>query len=253
MASDFDIRGPQGRFPPTRRSALTSIRSDDPAEVARAFECLVQAYWRPVYAHLRLRWGRSPEDARDLTQDLFARALEKRHFTGFDASKARFRTYLKASVDHLVIEADRRGRREKRGGTVARLSLDFDDAELAIARSGPRDPTALEASFETEWTRSLFGAALAAMEAKCRSEGKAAHLAVFRRYVIDPELGPDGSRPSYAELASELGLSVTDVTNRLTWARRTFRELVLDELREITATEDEFKSEARAVLGIDDP
>jgi len=41
------------------------------------------------------------------------------------------------------------------------------------------------------------------------------------------------------------------VTNELAWARRAFREIVLDLLREVCATDDEFRAEARDLLGID--
>jgi hypothetical protein len=70
---------------------------------------------------------------------------------------------------------------------------------------------------------------------------------VFERYDLHPE---GTARPSYADVAAELGIAVTDVTNRLSFARREFRRLVLDKLREITATDEEFRSEAFAVLGL---
>ena len=247
MATDFDIRGHEGRFPPTRRSAVASIGSSDPALVARAFEILVRAYWKPVYAHIRLRWSKPVEDARDLTQDFFARALEKKHFTSFDPARARFRTYLRGALDHFVLETSRAERRDKRGGALTKLSLDFDLAEAELARLGTTDA---ETCFETEWTRSLFAAALDAFAARCQKDGKGVHATLFRRYVVEPEVDASGRKPSYGVLATELGLSVTDVTNHLSWARRTFRELVLEELRAITATDEEFRSEARAMLGI---
>jgi hypothetical protein len=71
---------------------------------------------------------------------------------------------------------------------------------------------------------------------------------VFERYVLDDD---PGGRPSYAAVSAELGLKVTDVTNYLAWSRREFRRLLLEKLREITATEEEFRAEARAVLGIE--
>ena len=46
------------------------------------------------------------------------------------------------------------------------------------------------------------------------------------------------------------GLSVTDVTNELAWARRAFREIVLDTLRGLCATDEEFRAEARDLLGV---
>jgi hypothetical protein len=49
----------------------------------------------------------------------------------------------------------------------------------------------------------------------------------------------------------DYGIGVSDVTNHLARTRRRFREIVLDKLRDMTATDEEFRSEARAVLGID--
>ena len=59
-------------------------------------------------------------------------------------------------------------------------------------------------------------------------------------------------RATAEELAQELGVSVTDVTNYLSFARREFRRTVLEKLREITASEEEYRMEARAVLGVGD-
>jgi len=252
MMSDFESGGLERRFPPTRRSAVALLGSGDAGEVARAFEILVRAYSRPVYAHVRLRWNRTPADARDLAQAFFARAFEKRQLSTYDPGKATFRTYLKASLDHFVLEHDRSDRREKRGGGAVRLSLDFDVAEEQLAREGPRAANAAEQAFENEWMRNLFGAAVDTFRAHCVEEGKATYFTLFERYVLAPQLdGEEKARPSYAELADELSISVTDVTNRLAWARRTFRSIVLEELRSITTSDEEWRSEARALLGVD--
>jgi len=57
-------------------------------------------------------------------------------------------------------------------------------------------------------------------------------------------------RVSYESLAREFGLTTTEVTNYLAAARREFRKIVLAKLREVTATEAEFRSEARSLLGV---
>ena len=44
---------------------------------------------------------------------------------------------------------------------------------------------------------------------------------------------------------------MTDVTNELAWARRAFREIVLTLLRDICASDEEFRAEARDLLGVD--
>ena len=44
---------------------------------------------------------------------------------------------------------------------------------------------------------------------------------------------------------------MSDVTNRLSHARRTLRSMTLEVLRELTLDEAEFREEARALLGVD--
>lgn len=246
---------PNDKFPETRQSAIGGVASGDPAERARAFDTLVRAYWRPVYAHVRLKWRREPEDARDATQGFFTRAFEKGQLGGYDPTRARFRTYLKGSLDHYVMELSRDAARHKRGGGALAMSLDFDVAEDDLVRSGAvTDPHAADGCFDREWTRSLFASAVAALEASCDKQGKRAYFEVFRAYVLEPELGTGGadvdvSRPSYAEVARRCDISVSDVTNYLSWSRRELRTCILAQLREITATEEEYRDEARA-LGV---
>ena len=52
-------------------------------------------------------------------------------------------------------------------------------------------------------------------------------------------------------LAQKFKIAPTDVTNYLAFARREFRRIALERLREMTASEDEFRREARAMLGVD--
>jgi hypothetical protein len=54
---------------------------------------------------------------------------------------------------------------------------------------------------------------------------------------------------SYDKLAAKHGLPVTDVTNALAWARREFRRIALDRLREICGSYDEYQREVVAVFG----
>jgi hypothetical protein len=78
---------------------------------------------------------------------------------------------------------------------------------------------------------------------ECASAGKAQHFALLEQY----DLGD--ARPSYAELAERFGIAVTDVTNRLFRVRRELRRIVLEVLRELTVSEEEYREEARALLG----
>ena len=233
-------------FPVTRWSAIRGAQSDDPAERQRALDRIAAAYWKPVYKYVRAKWGKSPEDAQDLTQDFFATLIEKDVLAGYDPGRARLRTFLRACIDAQAINAHRQATRLKRGGGAPTLSLEFELAEGELARSGLPAAGDIEAFFEREAARSLFGMAVDRLRDSLAERGKGRDFELFRRHMLD-ESDP---RPSYAELAAEFGLSLADVTNRLFAVRRDFRRITLDLLREMTASESEFRQEARSLLGV---
>ena len=55
----------------------------------------------------------------------------------------------------------------------------------------------------------------------------------------------------YRDVAALVGLPPTQVSHALRWARQEFQRLVLAEIREQTATEEDFRLEVRELLGID--
>lgn len=225
---------------------VAAIRSDR-ADVRRsAFDTLATAYWKPVFKYVRLKWHATPEDAADLTQGFFLRAFEKDFFAGFDPSRARFRTFLRTCLDGFVANARKADARLKRGGGVTLIPIDVDEAERELRLQGPNPVEDFDAYFHREWLRGLFASAAARLRAACAARGRADCFAVFEQYDL---AGDEGGRPTYAELARRFDLSVTDVTNELAAARREFRRLVLDVLREQCATDEEFDAESRALTG----
>lgn len=233
-------------FPPTRHSVLEAIAGGEPNERQRALEALAEAYWRPLYKYLRLRWGQDAGEAEELTQGFFARALEKGFFAQYDPARARFRTFLRTCLDGYVANERAAARRLKRGGGTAPLPLDFPGVEAEVAGSAAWPEADVEELFRREWVRGLFASAVAELEARCREAGREIHFTLFQRYDLDP---PPEGRPTYAALARDLGLPVTQVTNHLAAARREFRRLVLDRLRAATGSDEEFRREARDLLG----
>src|SRR5882672_2039664 len=99
---DTNIGGRRPKFPTTQISAVLAVRTGDPVARARAFAILVNAYWKPVYKNIRVKWRKSNEEAKDLTQGFFATAFEKKFFTTYDPHKARFRTFLRTCLDRFV-------------------------------------------------------------------------------------------------------------------------------------------------------
>jgi DNA-directed RNA polymerase specialized sigma24 family protein len=235
-----------GSFPVTRHSIVVAAQSSDPVERSRAIEAVTAAYWKPIYKYIRMRWGMAREDAQDFTQEFFTRLMEKEFLEAYDPHKGRLRTFLRTCADRLYLKQSRDALRLKRSGGATHLPLDFGAAEQELAKVSAAE--SIEEYFEKEWVRSLFSLALERIRAQCESTGKAVHFALFERYDLAEE---DGSKPSYAGLAAEFGLAMTDVTNYLAFARREFRHAVLDQLREMTASQEEFRREARALLGVD--
>jgi len=235
-----------GSFPITHHSIVLAAQSSDPVERSRAIEAVTAAYWKPVYKYIRMKWGMAREDAQDFTQEFFTRLVEKEFLEAYDPSKGRLRTFLRICADRLYLNQSRDAQRLKRSGGTTHLPLDFDEADRELGKVTATE--SVEEYFEKEWVRSLFSLALERLRARCESSGKALQLSLFERYDLAED---DSSKPSYAELAGEFGVAVTDVTNYLAFARREFRRGVLDQLREMTASEEEFRREAQALLGVD--
>jgi RNA polymerase sigma factor (sigma-70 family) len=233
-------------FPPTRLSVVARTRSPDEETRRLAFATIIEAYWKPVYKYLRLKWQLDPDQAADLTQEFFAATLEKDVLGRFDPERARFRTYLRLCVDGFASNARKAERRLKRGGGVTPVSLDFETAEGEIVRYEPAVPADVDELFYREWVRALFQRAVEELRTWANNSGRQTMFAVFERYDLaeSPE-----DRPTYAALARDLGITPTTVTNHLAAMRRQFRRVVLDRLRDLTTTDEEFEAEAKRLLG----
>ncbi len=79
------------------------------------------------------------------------------------------------------------------------------------------------------------------------SAEKQVHFRLLEFYDIDEA----GKELTYEQVGQRFELKTTDVTNYLAYARREFRRIVLEQLREMTGSEDEFRREARTLLGVD--
>ena len=242
MDPDTDIGGPLHKFPVTNHSAIVGARSDDQIVRRRAFDTILASYWKPAYKYIRLKWQADNEDAKDLTQGFFANAFEKNHFAAYDARKASFQTFLRTCLDGFVANERKAGRRLKRGGDMYQLDFAAAEDELASHAATSLSP---EEYFHREWVRWMFTLAVDSFRRRCDESGRAVHFQLFERYDLSDD------DVSYASLAAEFGLEPATVNNYLAAARRDFRRIVLEKLREITATDEEFRTEARSLLGVD--
>jgi RNA polymerase sigma factor (sigma-70 family) len=236
---------PQDRFPATRWSAIRA--SADPGGVTRkqGFSRLVAAYWRPVYVYLRLRHQRPEHDAHDLTQSFFVHCWEQNTFSSFDPARARFRTFLRMCVDRHVVDHHRTNHAQKRGGDWDHVPIDVAQLERDAALIDPALSSDPERLFEAEWTRGLLSQALSDLRSSYTSQSRDLDLTLFDEYEL-----ASGDQPSYADLAAHHRVPVTTVTNRLAAVRRALRTRLTENLRELTATEDEYRDESYRIFGV---
>src|ERR1051325_8624813 len=101
-------------FASTHWSVVLAACNSDPATQAAALEQLCSTYWYPLYAYIRRR-GNGPEDAQDLTQEFFARLLEKRWLDGIEKNGSRFRSFLLSALNGFLANQYDRATAAKRG------------------------------------------------------------------------------------------------------------------------------------------
>lgn len=223
------------RFPQTQWSRLLDRGAGEEAR-REAAAALCGDYWKPVYAFIRAQWGKTDDEAKDLTQAFFAWVLESDLLGRVGREGSRFRTFLKVALKHFLIDETRRDRTLKRGGGVQSLRIDSDALELPD-RAG-RTP---EEMLDAVWRAEILGRAVEALGEKYRREGRETPFRIFREYYWAA-----GEPPGYRELASRHGVSESDVSNYLMAARRSLRDelerLIAPTVDSAASAADEFRA-----------
>jgi DNA-directed RNA polymerase specialized sigma24 family protein len=224
---------------------LIQFLADDDRDVrSRGKEIFATHYWQPIYAYVRLKWRREPDDAADLVQGFFLSALVRDDFASFDPTRARFRTFLRTCVDRHVMNDDRRAAGQRRGGGTVDVPFDQDSLEKRLADgsswASPEDV------FDREWIHGLMQRSLGALRQQCTDRGRELDFRLFEAFDLAPS---PTHRPSYRDLATAEGIPMSTVTNRLAAARREFQRFVLQEIRDATASAAEYRETVRSVLG----
>src|SRR3989442_1683830 len=143
-----------GSFATTHWSVVLAAGQSDSPNAAEALEKLCRIYWYPLYVYVR-RQGHSSEDAQDLTQDFFARLLEKNSFAKADRDRGKFRTFLLGSLKNFLVNEWKRAGRLKRGGDLTFLSFDANAAEERYAGEQIDEANPIN-DFERQWAVTLI-------------------------------------------------------------------------------------------------
>jgi len=225
-------------FPSTRWS-LVLLAGDPNAHLAReSLAELCGAYWYPLYAYVRRR-GYGPEQAQDLTQDFFARALEKGLLGEADPSRGRFRSFLRTVCAHFLANRRDWDQAVKRGGGRAVLPIDSVDAEGRYARE-LADGLTPERIFDRTWALTLLGRVLEQLGREYDEAGKAATFEALRAVLAgDPDVS------SYAAAGARLGTSEGAARVAAHRLRRRYGELLRQEIAATLAEPADIDDEIR--------
>src|SRR5207247_7637240 len=128
--TDLDARAGNGPvdFRTTHWSVVLQAGQSPSAQSAAALDQLCHAYWQPLYFYVR-RQGYDEHEAKDLTQEFFARLLEKNVLGTVERGRGRFRYFLQTALKHFLANEWNRSQRQKRGGGSIVFSLDAQPEE----------------------------------------------------------------------------------------------------------------------------
>src|SRR5262249_21215366 len=241
----LDSGGPPDRFRTTHWSLVLAARDRASPEARQALEELCESYWYPLYAFIR-RSGHNSEEARDLTQEFFARLLEKDYLADVDRDKGKFRSYLLAACKHFLANERDRALAQKRGGGRTGLSFDADAAESRYS-SEPQHTLTPERLFERRWVLVLLQSVLNRLRDEQKSAGRGAQFDQLKGF-----LAGDRAATRYAEVAQALGTTVGALKVGVHRLRGRYRDLLREEIGRTVNSPDEVEAEIRnlfAALG----
>jgi RNA polymerase sigma-70 factor (ECF subfamily) len=230
-----------GIFATTHWTAVLAAGRGDSQQADVALEELCRTYWYPLYAYVR-RQGHSRQDAEDLTQGFFARLLEKNYLEGISSDKGRFRAFLLVVLKRFLANEWDRANRQKRGGGVLPLSLDWQDAETRY-QIQPADNLSPDKLYDRAWAVVVLERVIARLRDESGADGKAGLYEQLKPFLM---MGK--SEIPYAQAAATLKLSEGAVRVAVHRLRRRYRELLREEIAQILANPAQADEEMQALF-----
>lgn len=240
--SNPSTNAPGDIFATTHWTVVLTAGQRHTPQADRALEELCRTYWFPLYAYVRRR-GYAKQDAEDLVQAFFARFLARNYLEGLSAERGRFRAFLLVALKHFLANEWDKSQRQKRGGQVIHLSLDWQtaDTQFQIAATGEPSP---DKAFDREWALALLAKVIERLQTECVADGKAKlfdQLKVF--------LAAGKSETAQAEIAKALGMEAGAVRVAIHRLRKRYRVLLREEIAQTLSEPAMVDEEMRALFG----
>jgi RNA polymerase sigma factor (sigma-70 family) len=232
---------PEPVFATTRWSEVLAAGQEKSARAQAALAHLCETYWYPLYAFVR-RQGHSPHDAQDLTQEFFARLLQKGYLQAADPEKGRFRTFLLVVLKRFLANEWDRARAQKRGGGQVHVPLDTDLAERRY-QVEPQADIPADQIYERRWALALLEQTMNRLRQEFIAAGKHREFQQLKGFLT-----VDRGAISYTDIAASTGMSEGAVRVAVHRLRRRFRELFREEISHTVARPQEIDDEVRHLL-----
>jgi RNA polymerase sigma factor (sigma-70 family) len=232
----------QRDFRSTHWSLVLAATQPDSTEARAALARLCEAYWYPLYAYIRRR-GHDPEQAKDLTQELFARLIEKQYLQAADRQRGRFRTFLLACAQHFLSNEAKKEKTLKRGGAYQIIALEDAMAEDRYGAE-PVDEMSPERLFERRWALTMLDQTMEELKQEFAQAGKAAHFDILQVFLSGSKEAP----ASYAEIGVQLDLSEGAARQASFRMRARYGELLRQRVAQTVASPRELEDEMKHLM-----
>lgn len=221
-------KGHASGFATTHWSIVLGAGRSNQNDADRALATLCKNYWFPLYAYARRR-VRDATEAQDLTQEFFARLLEKDILAGASPDRGRFRSFLLTAMKNFLTNEWNKARTQKRGGTRPVLSLDFNSGDSRYGLEPGHDLTP-ERLYERKWALTLLDRVLSQLRDEYQAADKPKHYE-----LLQPFIGGNRSDASYSEVAQALEMSEGAAKVAAHRLRKRYRDLLRCELAQTVA------------------
>lgn len=230
-------------FATTRWSLVLNAAHPEAPEADRALEELCGLYWYPLYAHVR-RFGYDPHTARDLTQEFFARLIEKKYLSAADRRRGRFRGFLLTAFKCFLANEWDRAVAQKRGGGCEVVWLDSLSAEERY-RFEPVDTLTADQLFDRRWALDLLARVRERLANEFTAAGKTERFQALEQFL-------PGSQPTESQgaVGERLGLTENAVKQEVHRLKKRYVEWLREEVAQTVAHPDEVDEELRHLVDV---
>ncbi len=222
---------------------VTLAQDGESPESAEALETLCKGYWYPLYAFVR-RLGHSAHDAQDLTQEFFARLLQKEWLRAAERDRGKFRAFLIMALKRFLANERERACAAKRGGGRVLVPLDTETAEERyLAEPAPTLPA--DHLYERRWALALLDQAMARLREEYERDGREADFSRMKKYLT-----AEGGAMPYAQIAQEIGVTEGAARVAVHRLRKRFREAFRAAVTDTVSSAEEVEAEMRYVVEV---